>query len=486
MTGSTRSRLRPFLRDPRSPPAASVGRLATLFGTATVAGLAGQAVWLVLGSRALSRESFGAVLAAQALYALLQFVVDNGSAFHGARLVAQGRLDDRERARIARLRLELAGGSAVVLLAVGLAAGGTSLTAAAPFAAALVAWALFRYWEPFGRGDGRPFSLYVVLRSWAPALVAAPFLLADAAFPVYAAGLAEIAALVALAAAFRMRLVGQLRDALRAPRGPWLSVALLGGPIVLFQLTLATGTVLLNAVGLAAAAATYAVGMRLLTGVNQLTGALATALFPGLAAARQESPPRPGAFGSVSRAALGLAASAQAVACVAAALLARLFLNRTGGEVETVLILAVSAAAPTGVLIAATMTLFAREHERGALVPYGTMAAVTAGGGAAVALLDPGSPAAWMAGVFLAAQALGVSVLAARSRARLRPVAPELGWIAVAAVALALAGALAGLLDEIRPIVALALATAGLMLLVSSVPGLVTGVRRRLRSAATR
>ena len=148
---------------PRRP--SSTRRLVAVLGTATALAQLGQLLWLVAGSRSLPRTTFGAVLAAQALYGVLQIVVDSGAAFHGARLAAAQTLDAPKRASLVRIRLQLAAAAAVVTFAVGLAGGWISLQANAPFAAALVLWALFNYWEPYGLGDARPMSVYLVLAS---------------------------------------------------------------------------------------------------------------------------------------------------------------------------------------------------------------------------------------------------------------------------------------------------------------------------------
>jgi len=79
---------------------------AARFGGATLAAQAGQIIWLAAGSRAMPRDRFGTILAAQALYGLLQIAVDNGSAWHGARIAAAGALDDDRRGEIFRIRLQ--------------------------------------------------------------------------------------------------------------------------------------------------------------------------------------------------------------------------------------------------------------------------------------------------------------------------------------------------------------------------------------------
>src|SRR5215212_1866827 len=111
---------------PGPPPAArpSALRFATIFGSAVVVSQFAQLVWLTSGSRTMSAGAFGTVLAAQALYAFLQTVVDSGTALYGARLAAAGELDAGGHGSVARLRVQLALGGVSVAGAVG-AVGGT-------------------------------------------------------------------------------------------------------------------------------------------------------------------------------------------------------------------------------------------------------------------------------------------------------------------------------------------------------------------------
>src|SRR2546423_9753385 len=85
----------------------STARFARTYGTAIAVTQLGQVIWLVAGSRVLSASEFGTVLAAQALYGVLQFLVDNGPAWFGARVAATGRLDPADRNTLIRMRLEL-------------------------------------------------------------------------------------------------------------------------------------------------------------------------------------------------------------------------------------------------------------------------------------------------------------------------------------------------------------------------------------------
>jgi O-antigen/teichoic acid export membrane protein len=181
---------------------ASSVRFAAVFGSAMAVGQASQLVWLTAGSRVLSPHDFGTVLAAQALYGILQYVVDNGPAFFGARLAAQGRLDDRTRSSLDRLRLEGSAVAAIIAIGLGLAGGQDLLVAVLPFAIALPLFALFGYWEEFGHGRSGPWSAYVVGRSAAPAAAALGFFAANADFPLPLAGVLECGVILSAAVAF--------------------------------------------------------------------------------------------------------------------------------------------------------------------------------------------------------------------------------------------------------------------------------------------
>src|SRR4051794_18102222 len=201
----------------------------------------------------MSREAFGLVLAAQALYGVLQFVVDNGPAFHGARLAASDALDEDARGSLIRVRVQLAMACALVEIAVGVAGGQSLLIATSPFGIALVLWALLNYWEPFGHGDAKPWSAYLILRAVGPAAAAGWFLAVGASFPLYLAGVIECAALLLVAISFRLGMGSAPRLALNATRGPWRIVATIGLPTMLWQASLASGTILLGIGGVAGA-----------------------------------------------------------------------------------------------------------------------------------------------------------------------------------------------------------------------------------------
>jgi O-antigen/teichoic acid export membrane protein len=454
-------------------------RFALIFGSATIVAQLAQVGWLALGSRVMSRESFGAILAAQALYGVLQYVVDNGPAFHGARLAAAGALTQDVRGSLIRLRLQLAAACGIAIVAVGFAGGYALLRASAPFALALVLWALLNYWEPFGEGDGRPWSAYLVLRAAGPALAAGVLLVAGHRFPLVLAGLIECAALAGVALFFRLRMVSSAGLALRAGRGPWLVVATVGLPSMLWQASLASGTVLLGIVGATAAAAALAVSVRLLSGVNQLTGVVSTALFPSLARSDGAADARPfrRSVGLALRVVFLLAAAASAITLAIAPFVVSLLLNHSGRDAQATAVLTVTTSACAGYAVLLNIILIARHHERAAVPAFLAGALVTVGGGIAVLVTQPHLEPFWMA----TALTIGLTCTAAwltRSGARLFPsLARTLGVSLFAAVAFSTVGFAAGLVPSLRAPLAIVLSVAGALLARGALPAALAAKR---------
>lgn len=350
----------------------------------------------------MTRAEFGTVLAAQALYGVLQFVVDNGAAFHGARLASSNKLDDVSRSSLIRVRVQLAAVGCIATIALGAAGGVHFRLANAPYVIALGLWALFNYWEPYGLGDGRPWSAYLVLRAWGPGVATLPFLLAGRHSPVYIAGAAECVCLILLLGLLRLRPLESLRAAARASRGPWRSVIAIGLPSLAWQIGLASGTIVLALAGRPAAAAALGVGVRLLTGVNQLSAVVVTALFPELAR-RGDSPPAREEGEKLQRLA-GIAVSSVVVLTSAslAIYLARpslfvdAFLKHGGKRAEVTATLALSVAGLAGLSLLAAFFLVARHREHSSAVAFGAGAGCTVLLTVALALLGVRDPL-WMA-----------------------------------------------------------------------------------------
>jgi O-antigen/teichoic acid export membrane protein len=440
----------------------SVRKGAATLGGATVLGHLAQFAWLGLGSRTMSPSAFGAILAAQALYGFLQIVVDNGPGFYGARLAARGGVDSGTRASLVRLRLQLALGGSALTLAIGAAAGTASLRANAAFAAALILFAALNYWEPYGRGDVRPWSAYVALRSVAPAAAALALLTLGRAFPLELAGVVECAVVGIVAACFRLSSRRDLVGALSASPGPWRGVTRIGLPVVVGQLGFAGGTILLNAIGAPTAAAAFAVGLRLVTGLNQLTGTLAAALFPRLAQGPGARDDDGRGIVTAVRALLTLTFAAAGVVMLWPSLVTSVFLSHAGTSDDAGVICLVAASCATGFIVLFTLVLLARNGERAFLAVYGTATAAVVGGGLVVAVASPASPLVGMATVFALGQTAGMAVLA---RFTVRALAVRRRTVvsaAAGALLLSLTGLLAATVPDVRPVAGVATILAAL------------------------
>lgn len=422
-------------------------------------------VWLAAGSRAMTADQFGHVLAAQALYGVLQVAVDTGSSYHGARLAASERLDDDERAAITALRLVVAGAASSVLVIVGVLGGSSAFAAMAPFAAATLLFALFSYWEAFGRGDGRALSAYVFLRAAAPATLAVGCAATGARFPLALAGAAECGVIVALALAFRLHPLAAFRRALGARALPWRVVLNVATPFAAGQATLAAGTVLLATTGLPAAAAAFGVATRLLTGVNQIASIVATSLFPWLARAEE---PRSRDVVRAVRLVVGAAAAAASIVFAAPGLVVRALLHHGDAHAAATVLIAVSLSAASSYLLLLATLLVARHHEGDVVWVFVAGTALMFAGAVTVVATSPRGPSTWMAVVLSAALLVTATWLAQRSFALVETARRAIAEGAALAFVLAAAGGLGAAAPGTRGALALVTgaAAAGLVALV--------------------
>ncbi len=402
----------------------------------------------------MSRAAFGSVLAAQALYGVLQFVIDNGSGFHGARLAAAGRLDANARASLVRLRLQVALPAIVLVGGVGAVGGRELLEAVSPFTLALALFALLTHWERFGLGDSGPWSAYLILRGVGPAATALVFLAAAGRLPVFVPGLVECAVVGVVGLAFRLRPSTNLVRALSAARGPWRSAVDIGLPTLIGQFGLAAGTILLGMFGRPVAAAEFAVSVRLLTGVNQLSGVLATAFFPDLARSGSASDGDEGAMRSAIT--LIFQVMVALVALVNTALLFRtsfvvgIFLEHPSLDAQRTALVTLGASGASSYLVLVTLVLIARHGERSFLPIFALGTAVTVAAGLVVSVADPRSASLWMASGLAAGQLLCAVLFAARG-AELLPQLRKVLWAAAAtAIGFAAAGAAAAAAAGLR------------------------------------
>jgi len=454
-------------------------KLAATYGGAAVLGHLSQFAWLGLGSRTMSTEAFGTVLAAQALYGFLQVVIDAGPGFYGARLAASRGLDALTRGSIVRLRLQLALVAAGVALAVGAAADARSLEATAPFAVALVLFGALNYWEAFGLGNARPWSAYVVLRSLAPAGAALTLFLLGRSFPLVLAGIAECGVIVVVSLAFRLSARTGISRAFSAPRGPWRSVTRIGLPVVIGQMGLACGTILLNATGAAAAAAAFAVSVRLLTGINQLAGVLATALFPRLAGAEASEDVEGHGVEMGVRALVVVTFGATAVLMFRPRFVTSLLLGHAGDAAQAAAVLTLATSCATGFVVLFTLVLLARNGEDVFLRVYVAATTVILGGGIVVVLVSPAPRALAMASVFAVGQLVGMFLLARHALVSLPNRKRAVRHGAIAALVLVAVGFLAATTPGVRGSASVVTAVTALVVASAAV------TRRRLGAPAT-
>lgn len=415
----------------------SVRRSAASFGLATVLGHLSQFVWLVVGIRIMSAADFGTVLAAQALYGVLQIVVDIGTNSVGARMAARDELDDNRRGQILRMRLTLALTVAPVAVVFGLLNVSGSFEATLPFVIALFLFAVLNVWEPYGSGDARPWATYMFARSGVLALVACMVLAAGASFPIALAGTLECVAIVAVMLIFRRAPLKSLRLAGGARGGPWRSVFLIGWPALATQSAMAAGTLVLSGSGRPAAAGTFAACVRLLSGINAINGIVATALYPRLA---QDVDGRSADDGRVVATALGLIAVVGAGATATCVLLSEPIAVALLGEASparrSVLVLTMAAAPALGNIFMFTYQMVARERELATLLPFAVGAPITIA--LAVGAVTAGADVELVAGSLLAGQVVTMGALGLRVRAAAPAVAAASGRAMVLALLVAL------------------------------------------------
>lgn len=420
----------------------ATARPSLVFGAAVIASHACQVIWLIAAVRVLPDGTLGSALAAQALYGVLQIVVDNGAAFHGARLAARGSLTVEERGLVVRARLELATVCAALGLALAALAGGEMLEAFAPYGVALALFSLLNVWEPYGEGRVGPYAGYLAARSGVVAVVLGGAAAVGAEVPVAVVGGCEIVAVLS---------VGILARAWSAPSRSgqppvelWRAIRDVGAPALVTQYTFAVGTIALGLAGRTEPAAINGVATRLLTGLQGLNGIAATTLFPRLARTapdtRDTEQARAAAAGVVA-----LSLAALAVTAVAAPLLGQLFLEDDSAAVTDALVIALSAAAASGLIMHITFALVARHRERGVAARSAAGAAVTTAVAIAAAISGGPSTAAVTAAGFVAGQILTLGLLL-RLASRMSlldvvsPTAALLAGVAAPAAAIAVVG----------------------------------------------
>ena len=197
-------------------------------------------------------------------------------------------------------------------------------------------------------------------------------------------------------------------------------------PSVSWQVGLASGTVILVVTGDPDAAAILGVGVRLLTGINQLAAVLATALFPALARVGDPAQaPRPSENESrmidlAARAAVALTSVAFAVYLLRPSFFVNLFLKSGGIEAERTAAITVGTASVAGVSLLTSFVLVARHREAIAALAFTLGAALTVLAGAVFAAAAPRNVALWVASALAAGQFVGMALAVGRTSA-IRP-----------------------------------------------------------------
>lgn len=423
----------------------STRRSSLTFGAAMVASNLAQAAWLIAGARVFSDTGFGTALTAQAMYGVLQIVVDNGAGFHGARLAARRDLEAQSRNELAHARLLLALVGSVAGLLIASVGGGTLLLAFAPFTAGLCLFAVLNIWEPYGEGRVLPYAIYLVLRSVVLAVVVGAFAIIDAGLPVAAVGLCEVAAVTITGIGFAQWLLP--RGASRVRRRTWRSLFDIGFPALITQYNFAVTTIVLGVSGRTSAAAVSGVTFRLLSGVQGVNGAAVAAIFPRLA--RSKAPEggdlrasRLAAWGIVAVSYLAVLATA-----IAAPLLVFGFLATSAEAEQATLVLGAGGAASAGLVMHQSFSLLARGLERRLLRSFAMGAAVITLAAAVAAISGGEGGLLIAAGGFVVGQVLTLSLLfrgaatgGEERRANRALLAVAGGVIPCIAVALALSG----------------------------------------------
>ncbi len=430
--------------------------LASTFGVAVAVSNIAQFVWIGGGARALGLQAFGTVLACQAMYGVMQVITDNGSGIHGARQAARGELGEQERAELQSSRILLAFGSALVALAIAGAVAPSLVSPLIPFAVALLGFSVLNVWEPYGRGEARPYASYLILRSLLLAILVVACLVSGLEFSLWFAGLCEVAAVAITGFAFRAWSVPRVWKMPGADT--WRAIGNIGGPSLMTQVTFATGTVMLGFAGNPAAAAVAGVGTRLLTGLQAVNGVVAAALFPLIASGEARAAGLAARVVPIGIVALSL--SALAVACVLHTSLLELILDYESGSGSDALTLMIGSAAAAGYVMHLTFAVVARGAERG-LLAFGVAGfTVTAAATvtAVASTLDSGDTALISAIGFLGGQVLVLWLIAGHlARHDLAD------WVSRPLVALATGGGLAAAIATVVPAAGAVLAGAGVV-----------------------
>jgi O-antigen/teichoic acid export membrane protein len=341
-----------------------------------------------------------------------------------------------------RMRLILALAMTPVAIGLGVLNVSGTLTATAPFVAALVLFAWLNVWEPYGEGDARPWATYMFARSGVLAAAAAAFLVAGARFPIVLAGALECLAITVVMVVFGCASLTTLRLAARARGGAWRAVFSIAGPAFATQSSTAAGTLILSGAGSPSTAGIFAACVRLLTGINAINGIVATALYPRLARFAGEGSEGDRHLVAVALSLIALiCVSATAVCALFGGPIAVAFLGHSSRADTTALVLTMAAALPLGNTVMFVYQMFARGHERAALTPFALGAPATIALGI-LAVSIAGARVDFVGASLLIGQLTTMAALGIRVRARCPDVASVAGRsMVMALLVVLLAGA---------------------------------------------
>ena len=443
----------------------STRKSSAVFGGAIVIGSLGQAAWLVAGARVFDGADFGLALTAQAMYGVLQIVVDNGAGFHGARLAARRDLTIDGRNELAHARVVLALCGALIGLLIASIGGLDLVRAFAPFAVALYLFALLNVWEPYGEGRMLPYAAYLVLRSVLLAAVVGVVAVAGASLPLELVGLCEAGAVLVTGAFFASWALPRGRP--RVHRLTWRSIFDIGSQALIVQYNFSVLTIIFGVTGRTTAAAVSGVAFRVLSGLQSVNGIVVTAMFPQLAGGatgeeRDARMSRVAAWGIV-----GVSAVALLCTAMSASLLVRGFLDLASEAAQVTLVVGVGAAAAAGLVMQQGFAFVAGGRERRLLRAVAPGAVViTFSGGAASWLGGESAPIVAVAG-FLIGQTLTLTLLM-RSQAAACPLdRSERALIAVACGGLPSLAALLAAAGALRPWISAGLLAGAVLLLAA-------------------
>jgi O-antigen/teichoic acid export membrane protein len=216
------------------------------------------------------------------------------------------------------------------------------------------------------------------------------------------------------------------------------------------QATLAAGVLLFTVTGSPAAAAILAVSVRLLTGLNGVSGVVGTALYPRLADNATRIADDRAYVATALRVILSLVMAAAGVYLLGASLFMTILLGTSDEQTVGTGTLTMLAAGASGYGLLVVTVLFARNREAFALGANVVGFLVTLVGSVVVIVAGPGSASSWMAGALAAGQVVTAVALGVVVAANLPEFRAQARVGAFAAVMLAAVGVVVAVVPELH------------------------------------